>query len=158
MRTSIRLAVVLTVVLLAASACAFSSEGPEPSPTPPPPSTTPATPPAPSTSPTDSGTASPTTPGGTGAALPEDVRTRPTVAAAIDDTASREGVTADQVVVAAWSPVTWTDGSLGCPQEGMSYTQDFPLERYMREAKVTQIFEGTNQIQRLVISRQLLRG
>ena len=39
---------------------------------------------------------------------------------------------------------------------GAGYTQDFPLERYMREAKVTQIFEGTNQIQRLVISRQLL--
>ncbi|EWT02646.1 acyl-CoA dehydrogenase [Intrasporangium oryzae NRRL B-24470] len=41
---------------------------------------------------------------------------------------------------------------------GAGYTQDFPLERYMREAKVTQIFEGTNQIQRLVISRQVLAG
>src|SRR6478736_5128244 len=40
---------------------------------------------------------------------------------------------------------------------GAGYTEDFPLERYMREAKVTQIFEGTNQIQRLVISRHLLR-
>src|SRR5699024_3316287 len=40
---------------------------------------------------------------------------------------------------------------------GYGYTKDFPLERFMREAKVTQIFEGTNQIQRLVISRQLLR-
>jgi alkylation response protein AidB-like acyl-CoA dehydrogenase len=40
---------------------------------------------------------------------------------------------------------------------GYGYTQDFPAERYMREAKVTQIFEGTNQIQRLVIGRQLLR-
>jgi len=40
---------------------------------------------------------------------------------------------------------------------GAGYTEDFPLERYLREAKVTQIFEGTNQIQRLVISRQLLR-
>ena len=40
---------------------------------------------------------------------------------------------------------------------GAGYTQDFPLERYLREAKVTQIFEGTNQIQRLVISRQLLK-
>ncbi|MDO5503642.1 MAG: acyl-CoA dehydrogenase family protein [Actinomycetia bacterium] len=39
---------------------------------------------------------------------------------------------------------------------GAGYTQDFPVERYMREAKVTQIFEGTNQIQRLVISRHLL--
>ncbi len=38
---------------------------------------------------------------------------------------------------------------------GYGYTRDFPVERYMREAKVTQIFEGTNQIQRLVISRQL---
>ena len=40
---------------------------------------------------------------------------------------------------------------------GYGYTRDFPVERYMREAKVTQIFEGTNQIQRLVIARQLLR-
>ncbi|GAA1164607.1 acyl-CoA dehydrogenase family protein [Ornithinimicrobium humiphilum] len=39
---------------------------------------------------------------------------------------------------------------------GYGYTTDFPAERYMREAKVTQIFEGTNQIQRLVISRQVL--
>ncbi|EMY33927.1 acyl-CoA dehydrogenase [Arthrobacter crystallopoietes BAB-32] len=40
---------------------------------------------------------------------------------------------------------------------GAGYTQDFPAERFMREAKVMQIFEGTNQIQRLVISRQLAR-
>ncbi|NHA70242.1 acyl-CoA dehydrogenase family protein, partial [Phycicoccus flavus] len=40
---------------------------------------------------------------------------------------------------------------------GAGYTQDFPAERFMREAKVTQIFEGTNQIQRLVIGRHLLR-
>ncbi|MEV4380168.1 acyl-CoA dehydrogenase family protein [Streptosporangium sp. NPDC049644] len=38
---------------------------------------------------------------------------------------------------------------------GYGYTRDFPVERYMREAKVMQIFEGTNQIQRLVISRAL---
>jgi alkylation response protein AidB-like acyl-CoA dehydrogenase len=41
---------------------------------------------------------------------------------------------------------------------GYGYTRDFPAERYMREAKVTQIFEGTNQIQRMVIARNLLRG
>jgi hypothetical protein len=40
---------------------------------------------------------------------------------------------------------------------GAGYTQDFPVERMMREAKVMQIFEGTNQIQRLVIARQLKR-
>ncbi|WP_250286939.1 acyl-CoA dehydrogenase family protein, partial [Frankia sp. CiP1_Cm_nod2] len=38
---------------------------------------------------------------------------------------------------------------------GAGYTHDYPVERYMREAKVMQIFEGTNQIQRLVISRHL---
>jgi len=40
---------------------------------------------------------------------------------------------------------------------GAGYTQDFPVERLMREAKVMQIFEGTNQIQRLVIARALTR-
>ncbi len=40
---------------------------------------------------------------------------------------------------------------------GYGYTRDFPAERYLREAKVTQIFEGTNQIQRMVIARSLLR-
>jgi alkylation response protein AidB-like acyl-CoA dehydrogenase len=41
---------------------------------------------------------------------------------------------------------------------GVGYTRDFPVERYMREAKVMQIFEGTNQIQRLVISTSLARA
>ena len=41
---------------------------------------------------------------------------------------------------------------------GAGYTKDFPVERYMRETKVTQIFEGTNQIQRLVIARALRRA
>jgi alkylation response protein AidB-like acyl-CoA dehydrogenase len=38
---------------------------------------------------------------------------------------------------------------------GAGYTRDYRVERYMREAKITQIFEGTNQIQRLVIARSL---
>jgi alkylation response protein AidB-like acyl-CoA dehydrogenase len=41
---------------------------------------------------------------------------------------------------------------------GYGYTADFPVERYMREAKVLQIVEGTNQVQRLVISRALTRS
>ncbi|WP_406630265.1 acyl-CoA dehydrogenase family protein [Amycolatopsis sp. WGS_07] len=41
---------------------------------------------------------------------------------------------------------------------GYGYTRDFPLERMMRDAKITQIYEGTNQIQRLVMARQLLKG
>ena len=41
---------------------------------------------------------------------------------------------------------------------GAGYTEDFPVERMMREAKIMQIFEGTNQIQRMVIARHLARG
>ncbi|GAA1695904.1 acyl-CoA dehydrogenase [Nonomuraea maheshkhaliensis] len=40
---------------------------------------------------------------------------------------------------------------------GYGYTKDFPVERMMRDAKITQIYEGTNQIQRLVMARQLLK-
>ena len=39
---------------------------------------------------------------------------------------------------------------------GYGYTTDFPAERYMRDAKITQIYEGTNQIQRVVIAKRLL--
>jgi alkylation response protein AidB-like acyl-CoA dehydrogenase len=41
---------------------------------------------------------------------------------------------------------------------GAGYTKDFPVERYFREAKVMQIFEGTNEIQRLVIARKIARA
>ncbi len=40
---------------------------------------------------------------------------------------------------------------------GAGYTRDFPVERMMRDAKITQIYEGTNQVQRLVMARSLLR-
>jgi alkylation response protein AidB-like acyl-CoA dehydrogenase len=41
---------------------------------------------------------------------------------------------------------------------GAGYTRDFPVERMMRDAKITQIYEGTNQVQRIVVARDLLRG
>jgi alkylation response protein AidB-like acyl-CoA dehydrogenase len=41
---------------------------------------------------------------------------------------------------------------------GYGYTSDYPVERMMRDAKITQIYEGTNQVQRIVIARQLLAG
>jgi alkylation response protein AidB-like acyl-CoA dehydrogenase len=41
---------------------------------------------------------------------------------------------------------------------GAGYTQDFPVERMMRDAKITQIYEGTNQIQRMVMARAVLKG
>ncbi len=39
---------------------------------------------------------------------------------------------------------------------GYGYTKDYPVERFMRDAKITQIYEGTNEIQRMVISGKLL--
>jgi alkylation response protein AidB-like acyl-CoA dehydrogenase len=39
---------------------------------------------------------------------------------------------------------------------GAGYTRDWPVERYMRDAKITQIYEGTNQVQRIVMAKQLL--
>ncbi len=41
---------------------------------------------------------------------------------------------------------------------GYGFTRDYPLERMMRDAKITQIYEGTNQVQRVVMARQLLAG
>jgi alkylation response protein AidB-like acyl-CoA dehydrogenase len=41
---------------------------------------------------------------------------------------------------------------------GYGYTRDYPLERMMRDAKITQIYEGTNQVQRIVMARELLKG
>ncbi len=41
---------------------------------------------------------------------------------------------------------------------GLGYTKDVPAERFMRDAKITQIYEGTNQIQRVVIAKRLLGG
>jgi alkylation response protein AidB-like acyl-CoA dehydrogenase len=40
---------------------------------------------------------------------------------------------------------------------GYGYTKDFPVERMMRDAKITQIYEGTNQVQRMVMARTLLK-
>jgi alkylation response protein AidB-like acyl-CoA dehydrogenase len=41
---------------------------------------------------------------------------------------------------------------------GYGYTRDYPVERMMRDAKITQIYEGTNQVQRIVMARELLKG
>jgi len=41
---------------------------------------------------------------------------------------------------------------------GNGYTREYPVEKLMRDAKLMQIYEGTNQIQRVVIAREILRG
>ncbi|MGW6459333.1 acyl-CoA dehydrogenase family protein [Streptomyces sp. NPDC055078] len=62
---------------------------------------------------------------------------------------------------AAMAKLFCTDAAMGVTTDavqvlgGYGYTQDFPVERYMREAKALQIVEGTNQIQRMVIARHL---
>jgi len=40
---------------------------------------------------------------------------------------------------------------------GYGYIKDYPVERFMRDAKITQILEGTNQIQRLIIANDILK-
>ena len=40
---------------------------------------------------------------------------------------------------------------------GYGFTKDFPVERMMRDAKITQIYEGTNQINRMVMARNLIK-
>jgi alkylation response protein AidB-like acyl-CoA dehydrogenase len=40
---------------------------------------------------------------------------------------------------------------------GYGYMKDYPIEKFMRDAKITQIYEGTNQIQRWVIARNIIR-
>jgi alkylation response protein AidB-like acyl-CoA dehydrogenase len=63
---------------------------------------------------------------------------------------------------ASIAKVTATDAAMRVATDavqvfgGNGYTRDYPVERYFRDAKVTQIFEGTNQIQRMVIGRSLL--
>jgi alkylation response protein AidB-like acyl-CoA dehydrogenase len=65
---------------------------------------------------------------------------------------------------AAMAKLTATDMAMAVTTDmvqvlgGAGYVQDHPVERYMREAKVLQIVEGTNQIQRVVIARSLQPG
>jgi alkylation response protein AidB-like acyl-CoA dehydrogenase len=70
----------------------------------------------------------------------------------------------DLTLVSAAAKVTASDAAMSVTTDavqlfgGAGYTRDFPVERMMRDAKITQIYEGTNQINRMVIARQLLRG
>ncbi|MBK7756513.1 MAG: acyl-CoA dehydrogenase family protein [Deltaproteobacteria bacterium] len=65
--------------------------------------------------------------------------------------------------VAAMAKCVATDAGLAVSQDavqvlgGYGYTREYPVERYMRDSKVMQIVEGTNQVQRLVIARHLKR-
>ncbi|UXA19040.1 acyl-CoA dehydrogenase family protein [Mycobacterium sp. SMC-4] len=90
------------------------------------------------------------------------------MAAAVDsaratylDAARRRDAGMDYSRHASVAKLTATDAAMKVTTDavqvlgGAGYTRDYRVERYMREAKIMQIFEGTNQIQRLVISRHL---
>ena len=70
----------------------------------------------------------------------------------------------DLTLVSAAAKVTASDAAMSVTTDavqlfgGAGYTRDFPVERMMRDAKITQIYEGTNQINRMVIARELLRS
>ena len=121
MRTHLRLlAVLATMALTAGCGVTFSDDDPNAST---PASPAPTTPGGTTPTATPTGSAPPTPPPPAESTAPAGLREQTRVAAAIADTAIREGVDPAQVLVAAWSPVTWSDGSLGCPEPGMSYTQ-----------------------------------
>lgn len=80
------------------------------------------------------------------------------------DAASRMDAGYEVSKVCSMAKLFATDAAMGVTTDavqvlgGVGYTRDFPVERFMREAKVMQIFEGTNQIQRMVIGRRLAAG
>lgn len=80
------------------------------------------------------------------------------------EAADRRDLGEDHTALAAMAKLVATDHAMQVTTDaiqvlgGNGYTADFPVERWFREAKVLQIVEGTNQIQRLVVSRGLLRG
>jgi alkylation response protein AidB-like acyl-CoA dehydrogenase len=75
-----------------------------------------------------------------------------------------EGVDAPELTkISAMAKLYCTDVAMEVTTEavqvlgGYGYMQEYPVERMMRDAKITQIYEGTNQIQRLVIAREMVR-
>jgi butyryl-CoA dehydrogenase len=60
--------------------------------------------------------------------------------------------------VFASETATWVTGKAIQVHGGYGYMKEYPVERYFRDAKVTEIYEGTSEIQRLVIAHSLLRG
>jgi alkylation response protein AidB-like acyl-CoA dehydrogenase len=86
-------------------------------------------------------------------------------AACLIEEAEHGGVPLNEVsLFSAMSKTFATDTAMWVTTEalqilgGYGYMKEYPMERMMRDAKITQIYEGTNQIQRVVISRCLMEG
>jgi hypothetical protein len=105
------LLIILAVLLLAFTACAPAAEEPPVQPTP-----------------EETATAVPPLQEGTSLPhdvirVPEDPNAKGYVTVAVNDLAARLDIPREQIEVVAYEPVTWNDGSLGCPQPDMMYTQ-----------------------------------
>ena len=85
------------------------------------------------------------------------------MAEAIEEPARSEAKASDLTFFGAAAKCLASDTAMSVTTDavqllgGAGYTRDFPVERMMRDAKITQIYEGTNQIQRLVIAREMLK-
>lgn len=80
-----------------------------------------------------------------------------TAARALDAGSTRASKVAAMAKVFATDTAMWVTTEAVQLFGGYGYCRDYPIEKYMRDAKITQIYEGTNQIQRLVIGRALMR-
>ncbi len=121
-----RIRLTVTAALAAAALAGCGSATPEAASSGSP--TTSSSSPSPSPSPSTTGSVpgpsdGPTVPPPADDSLPPGLAERPEVKAAVSDAAGRAGIVPGTVVIAGYSPVTWSDGSLGCPKKGMAYTQ-----------------------------------
>lgn len=127
-----RTAALAAALALALGACgAATDDASGPGATPPPPQSTTSPEESTSSAPTEEDSVKPSpipVPDPGDAALPtgpvpENIVQRPDVQAAIADHAERLDVAVEDVTVEGWAEVTWSDGSIGCPEPGMMYTQ-----------------------------------
>ncbi|MCI0496811.1 MAG: acyl-CoA dehydrogenase family protein [Thermoplasmata archaeon] len=79
-------------------------------------------------------------------------------AAQLKDAGARHSLEASMAKLYASETATWATIKAVQVHGGYGYTKDYPVERFMRDAKVTEIYEGTSEVQRLVIARELLKG
>ena len=78
-------------------------------------------------------------------------------AAAIKDAGQNYGQAGAMAKLFAGETATWVTNKALQIHGGIGYTKSYPVERYFRDAKITEIYEGTSEIQRIVIARNLLK-
>jgi alkylation response protein AidB-like acyl-CoA dehydrogenase len=79
-------------------------------------------------------------------------------ARALDEKLPGTNLMAAQAKLFATNTAMWVTTEAVQLFGGYGYMRDYPVEKYMRDAKITQIYEGTNEVQRIVIARNLMKG